>query len=70
MSTILGFVHAFHTPHERRSISGGVLSGLRLYWDAIRDGSAALSRYNELTARGVPHDAAVREIFGEHFSPR
>ena len=34
---------------------------------ALNDGLAAARAYNELTRRGVPHDAAVRQIFDAHF---
>jgi hypothetical protein len=41
--------------------------GLRTYWSALTEGLAAARNYHELTARGMPHDVAVRKIFNDHF---
>lgn len=54
--------------------SGSIKSGLShfasrvaLYWHAMGDGLDAAADYQVLRARGVPHDTAVRQIFGIHF---
>jgi len=56
--------------HQHRSVVATLAAGLRLYWEAVRDGLAASRRYSELTARGVAHQAAVREIFAEGYFDR
>lgn len=58
--------HAGWRPFGQVSLATAV-AGVRLYWEALRDGLAALRRYTELTSRGVSHQVAVREIFVEHF---
>jgi hypothetical protein len=74
MSTIESFVHASggYAPRKRqgRAAAAAIVGAVGLYWQAIRDGLAALRRYNQLTTRGVAHEAAVREIFVEHFCSR
>jgi hypothetical protein len=72
MSTINAFVHTVsaYAPGNPRSITAGIGASVRLYWEALRDGLAALRHYNKLTARGVAHQTAVREIFVEHFGAR
>lgn len=69
MSTIKSFDDALDfypvaTPRPLLSRLGGAL---RIYWTALGDGLAAARSYNELTRRGVPHDAAVRQVFDVHF---
>ena len=38
------------------------------YWSAILGGLAAARAYNELTARGVPHEVAVETVFDRHLN--
>lgn len=44
--------------------------GLRAYWTALCAGLAAARTYHELTARGVPHEQAAREVFELHLDTR
>lgn len=44
--------------------------GLTAHWAGLRDGLAAARAYHELTRRGVPHDEAVREVFGSYLDAR
>jgi hypothetical protein len=69
MSTIKSFDDAldFYPADHRGSSLSRFAHGLRIYWEALRDGLAAARAYNELMRRGVPHDAAVRQIFNAHF---
>jgi hypothetical protein len=59
--------HESHSLHAASDRLAGFGSALHLYWDAMREGLAAAGKYQELTARGVPHDVAVRRVFNEHF---
>ena len=74
MSTIASLFHAVGghavSKREPRAVAASVAAAFRLYWEAVRDGLAASRRYSELTARGVPHQAAVREIFAEGYFDR
>jgi hypothetical protein len=56
-------------PSSRAALSrfGGVL---QTYWSAMRHGLAAARAYHEMTARGVPHETAVQQVFSEHFDAR
>jgi hypothetical protein len=58
----------FH-PSPRAALSrfGGVL---QTYWSALWHGLAAARAYHEMTARGVPHETAVQQVFSEHFHGR
>lgn len=69
MNTIKSFDDAldFYPADNRVSTLSRFARGFRLYWDALGDGLAAARAYNELMRRGVPHDAAVRQIFDAHF---
>ena len=69
MSTIKSFDDAldFYPATTRSSALSRFARGVRIYWDAFVDGLAAARAYNELMRRGVPHDAAVRQIFNAHF---
>ena len=69
MSTIKSFDDAldFYPADSRSSALSRFAGTLRLYWNALGDGLAAARAYNELMRRGVPHDAAVRQIFDTHF---
>lgn len=69
MSTIKSFDDAldFYPAATRSSALSRFARGVRIYWDAFVDGLAAARAYNELMRRGVPHDAAVRQIFDAHF---
>jgi hypothetical protein len=57
-------------PPVADTVAGAVRLYWRLYWEALRDGLEASRRYNELTTHGVAHDAAVRQVFAEHFDAR
>ena len=46
------------------------VGALGTYWSALQAGHAAARAYQELTARGIPHEAAVQQIFNDHFSGR
>ena len=72
MRTIDSFNEAlsfYPAPNYRLALArfGG---SLRTYCDAMRDGLAAARAYHEMTARGVPHDAAVQRVFSDHFDAR
>ena len=38
-------------------------AGLRSIRDGLREGFAAYRRYDHLTAKGIPHDTALRRAF-------
>ena len=40
-----------------------LLAGLRSIRDGLREGFAACREYDHLTAKGVPHDIALRRAF-------
>jgi hypothetical protein len=44
------------------------LDKIRLFTQAMREGHQAARRYRELTGRGVPHDKAARQVFGEIYA--
>lgn len=68
MNTIKSFDDALDFyPASNRFTVAGFGRTVRMYWTALGEGLAAASAYHELTRRGVPHDTAVRQIFGEHF---
>ena len=69
MSTIKSFDDAldFYPVAGQRPLLSRLGGALRIYWNALGDGLAAARSYNELTRRGVPHDAAVRQVFDKHF---
>jgi hypothetical protein len=69
MNTIKSFDDAldFYPADSRGSALSRFARTLQLYWTALADGLAAARAYNELMRRGVPHDAAVRQIFDAHF---
>jgi len=69
MSTIKSFDDAldFYPAANRRPLLSRIGLTLRIYGSALRDGLDAARAYNELTRRGVPHDAAVRQVFNTHF---
>lgn len=72
MSTIKSFDEAldFYPSASVKSRFSRFSSRVKLYWNAMGDGFAAAADYQTLTARGVPHDVAVRQIFGIHFDGR
>ncbi len=43
---------------------------LQTYWTALGAGLAAARAYHELTARGVAHEQAVRQVFELHLDGR
>ena len=69
MSTIKSFDDAldFYPAANERPLLSRIGRTLRIYATALSDGLAAARAYNELTRRGVPHDAAVRQVLGAHF---
>ena len=69
MSTIKSFDDAldFYPAATERPLLSRIGRTLWIYATAMNDGLAAARAYNELTRRGVPHDAAVRQVFNEHF---
>lgn len=69
MSTIKSFDDAldFYPAANRRPLLSRIGQTVRIYAIALSDGLAAARAYNELTRRGVPHDAAVRQVFNAHF---
>ena len=40
---------------------------LRDLWEALGEGLAASRRYQQLTARGMPHEEAASRVFFEHY---
>ena len=40
-----------------------VAAGLRTIRDGLREGFAAYRQYGHLTAKGIPHDTALRRAF-------
>lgn len=69
MSTIKSFDDAldFYPADNSRPFARFGRRTLQTYWSALVEGLAAARAYHELTRRGVPHDAAVRQIFDTHF---
>lgn len=69
MSTIKSFDDAldFYPAASERPLLSRIGQSVRLYATALGDGLAAARAYNELTRRGVSHDAAVRQVFDAHF---
>ena len=69
-STIKSFDDAldFHPGSDQLPVLSRLGRTVATYWTAFRDGLAASRTYTELTRRGVPHDAAVQHLLGEHFS--
>ena len=69
-STIKSFDDAldFHPGSGQLPVLSRMGRTVATYWTAFRDGLAASRTYTELTRRGVPHDAAVQHLLGEHFS--
>jgi hypothetical protein len=71
MSTITNFDDALDfypaattsTPRRR-----SILGWFRAVWDGVSEGLAASKRYQELTARGVPHEQAASKVFFEHYT--
>jgi hypothetical protein len=43
----------------------GLLAKIRLVAQAVHEGHVAARRYQELTARGIPHDKAATQVFAE-----
>jgi len=48
------------TSFSRSSIA----TGLRIIWDALRDGIAAHRQYEHLRSMRVPHDTAIKQALG------
>jgi hypothetical protein len=46
------------------------LATIRLVAQAVHEGHVAARRYGELTARGVAHDKAARQVFAELYETR
>jgi len=72
MSTIKTFdgaTYHYQQPGLRAELAR-IVAGIRIYWQAMDAGLEAARRYKDLTARGVVHDKAVREVFDEHFGAR
>jgi hypothetical protein len=60
--------HALALVHGHREMPGqGLLASVATYWKALRDASAALREYEELTRSGIPHEKAVERVFEDHF---
>jgi hypothetical protein len=59
---------AFLPPAKSASKRPHILAALGLVARALREGHAASQQYHELTARGVPHEKAVKRVFADHFS--
>ena len=58
----LGFL-----PHdESKSPFARFAAQVAVYVRALRDGLAAAHTYSALTARGVPHDRAIKQVFERH----
>ncbi len=57
----------YPSPRAAMSRFGGML---QTYWSAMRHGLAAARAYHELTARGMPHETAVQQVFSDHFDAR
>jgi hypothetical protein len=45
-----------------------LLAGLLTVWQGLVEGLAAARRYQELTARGLPHEEAAAKVFHEHYA--
>ena len=69
MSTIKSFDEAldFHPGSSQLPLIWRMGRTVRTYLQALRDGVAAARAYNEMTNRGVPHDAAVQHVLRNHF---
>jgi len=69
MSTIKSFDDAldFYPAASERPLLSRIGQTVRIYATALSEGMAAARAYNELTRRGVSHDAAVRQVFDAHF---
>jgi hypothetical protein len=69
MSTIKSFDDAldFYPAASERPLLSRIGQTVRIYATALSEGLAAARAYNELTRRGVSHDAAVRQVFDAHF---
>lgn len=46
------------------------LGQVRVLWQALGEGFTAARRYQELTARGVPHEHAASKVFFEHYQTK
>lgn len=60
---------------QSRSLRGGFpgrsfLGRLAMYWNALREASAAAHEYERLVRRGTPHEEAVTRVFEDHFDHR
>ena len=60
----------YPSPRAARTVISRFGGMLQTYWSAMRDGIAAARAYHEMTARGVPHETAVQQVFSEHFDAR
>lgn len=72
MSTIRNFDDAldFFPKANRGGRLAERLDVVRAMFAALSESLQACHRYQELTARGVPHAAAAEMVFAEHFSAR
>jgi hypothetical protein len=57
----LGFLPTAKQNPKRPSL----LAKIRLVAQAVHEGHVAARRYQELTARGIPHDKAATQVFAE-----
>lgn len=60
----------FYPAPERQPALTRLGGTLRTYWAAMRQGLAAARAYHTMTARGVPHEIAVQQVFSDHFEDR
>ena len=64
MSTVTSYDDALgFLPTGRKGPS--LLTKVRLIAQAVQEGHVAARRYQELTARGIPHDKAATQVFAE-----
>lgn len=48
----------------------GGMNAVRTFFAALRDGIAAAHRYEELTARGLAPQKALKIVFRDHYADR
>lgn len=46
---------------------GGAVKKAAIYWNALVDGHAAASHYEDLRRRGYAHDTAASKVFADHY---
>jgi hypothetical protein len=70
MSTITAYVGTLGLRPTGQRGPLEVLSQVRAFFVAIREGRDAAHRYREMTARGVSHEEAVKRLFAQSYNSR